>query len=94
MASIRAYEQYNLKLRSQMRKSLVDSLIASENKGAYGDSTYQTMAFNEYYKQQLCHLADCPEGSHLAMWDDQKHFYPDIIQFINDVDPGNFLPTK
>jgi proline iminopeptidase len=21
----------------------------------------------------------CPEGSHLAMWDDEKHFYPGII---------------
>ncbi len=28
----------------------------------------------------------CPEGSHLAMWDDQKNFYPGIIQFIRDVD--------
>ena len=32
----------------------------------------------------------CPEGSHLAMWDDQKHFYPGIIQFIKDVDEGKF----
>jgi len=30
----------------------------------------------------------CPEGSHLAMWDDQKHFYPGVIQFIRDVDEG------
>jgi proline iminopeptidase len=22
----------------------------------------------------------CPEGSHLAMWDDQQHFYPGIIR--------------
>src|SRR5436190_5234355 len=43
VASIPAYEQYNLKLRSQMRTSLVDSLIAYENKGAYEDSTYQTL---------------------------------------------------
>ena len=32
----------------------------------------------------------CPEGSHLAMWDDQKHFYPGIIKFIKDVDGGTF----
>lgn len=32
----------------------------------------------------------CPEGSHLAMWDDQKHFYPGIIRFIKDVDAGTF----
>jgi proline iminopeptidase len=30
----------------------------------------------------------CPEGSHLAMWDDQQHFYPGVIQFIKNVDAG------
>ncbi len=30
----------------------------------------------------------CPEGSHLAMWDDQAHFFPGVIQFIKDVDGG------
>ncbi len=30
----------------------------------------------------------CPEGSHLSMWDDQTHFFPGVIQFINDVDKG------
>lgn len=32
----------------------------------------------------------CPEGSHLAMWDDQEHFYPGVIGFIQDVDEGKF----
>lgn len=32
----------------------------------------------------------CPEGSHLAMWDDQKNFYPGVIKFIKDVDSGLF----
>lgn len=36
----------------------------------------------------------CPEGSHLAMWDDQKHFYPGVIQFIKDVDAGTFKAEK
>jgi proline iminopeptidase len=27
----------------------------------------------------------CPEGSHLSMWDDQKHYYPGIIKFIREV---------
>jgi proline iminopeptidase len=171
MASIPAYEQYNLKLRTHMRKSLVDSLTGYENKSAYEDSTYQALVFNEYYKQHLCRLTDwpdplwrafkhvnqqiyvmmqgpsefktggrlihwdrskdlpqitvptlmvgarydtmdpdymnwmstqvkqgrylyCPEGSHLAMWDDEKHFYPGIIRFINDVDLGNFSIEK
>lgn len=28
----------------------------------------------------------CPNGSHLAMWDDQQIFMKGVIQFINDVD--------
>ncbi|KAA9352766.1 proline iminopeptidase-family hydrolase [Larkinella humicola] len=31
----------------------------------------------------------CPDGSHLAMWDDQKVFMTGVIQFIHDVDSGN-----
>jgi proline iminopeptidase len=27
----------------------------------------------------------CPNGSHMSMWDDQKHFFPGLIQFINKV---------
>ena len=171
MASIPAYEEYNLKLRSQMRKSLVDSLTAYEDKGMYKDSTYQSLVFSEYYLQHLCRLPEwpdplmrslkhlneeiyvmmqgpsefktggrllhwdrskdlpqitvptlmvgahydtmdpdymkwmstqvkqgrylyCPEGSHLAMWDDQSHFYPGVIGFIKDVDAGNFSTAK
>lgn len=32
----------------------------------------------------------CPNGSHLAMWDDQQVFMSGVIQFINDVDQGKF----
>ncbi|RTL47975.1 MAG: alpha/beta fold hydrolase [Sphingobacteriales bacterium] len=32
----------------------------------------------------------CPNGSHLAMWDDQQHFYPGVISFIKEVDNGSF----
>ena len=32
----------------------------------------------------------CPNGSHLAMWDDQKVFMTGVIQFINDVDSHKF----
>jgi proline iminopeptidase len=33
---------------------------------------------------------NCPDGGHLCMWDDQKHFFPGVIQFIKDVDEGKF----
>jgi proline iminopeptidase len=32
----------------------------------------------------------CPNGSHLAMWDDQQVFMSGVIAFIQDVDSGNF----
>ena len=28
----------------------------------------------------------CPNGSHLAMYDDQEHFFQGLIEFIRDVD--------
>lgn len=31
----------------------------------------------------------CPNGSHLAMWDDQKVFMNGVIKFIKDVDGGS-----
>lgn len=36
----------------------------------------------------------CPEGSHMSMWDDQKHFFPGVIQFIKDVDAGTFKAER
>ncbi len=32
----------------------------------------------------------CPNGSHLAMWDDQKVFMDGVIDFIKDVHNGRF----
>lgn len=32
----------------------------------------------------------CPDGSHLAMYDDQKVFMDGVIKFIRDVDEGRF----
>lgn len=32
----------------------------------------------------------CPNGSHLAMWDDQKVYMNGVIRFIKDVDQGDF----
>lgn len=30
----------------------------------------------------------CPEGSHMAMWDDQAHYFPSLIKWITAVDAG------
>ena len=61
VASIPRYEKYNTVLRSQMRKSLIDSLQAYENKGLYKDSVYSDLVFKEYYTQHLCRLPEWPD---------------------------------
>ena len=33
---------------------------------------------------------DCPNGSHLAMWDDQQVYMNGVINFIKQVDQGTF----
>ena len=32
----------------------------------------------------------CPDGSHMAMYDDQQIYFTGLIEFINDVDAGKF----
>lgn len=41
---------------------------------------------------QLAHgrYLDCPNGSHLAMYDEQKTYFTGLIQFIEDVNDGKF----
>jgi proline iminopeptidase len=33
---------------------------------------------------------DCPNGSHMAMYDDQEIYFRGLTQFIHDVDAGRF----
>lgn len=61
MASIPDYEKYNGTLRSQMRKSLIDSLTAYEDKGDYKNPVYMDLVFKEYYTQHLCRLPEWPD---------------------------------
>ena len=32
----------------------------------------------------------CPNGSHMAMYDDQKTYFEGLVKFIRDVDRGGF----
>jgi proline iminopeptidase len=36
----------------------------------------------------------CPNGSHMSMYDDQKNYFPGLIQFIKEVDEGKFKTEK
>jgi proline iminopeptidase len=171
MASMPAYEKYNGVLRSQMRKSLVDSLKSYEDKGLYHDPVYEALVTKEYYAQHICRIYPfpdpvnrafkhvneevyvmmqgpsefktggrlitwdrskdlnkitvptlmigakydtmdpdymkwmstqvqscdylyCPNGSHLAMWDDQPNYMPGVVKFIKSVDDGSFKGVK
>jgi proline iminopeptidase len=31
----------------------------------------------------------CPNGSHCDMWDDQEHYFPGLIRFIEGVDAAS-----
>jgi proline iminopeptidase len=32
----------------------------------------------------------CPNGSHLSFWDDQEHYFPALIKFVQDVEAKRF----
>ncbi len=57
-------------------------------------ATYDTM--NPAEMEEMSTLVQrgrylhCPNGSHLAMWDDQEAFMNGVIRFIRDVDGGAF----
>jgi proline iminopeptidase len=55
----------------------------------YGTMDPQHM---EWMAQELPHgrYLYCPQGSHLAMYDDQKTYFDGLIRFIHDVDAGRF----
>lgn len=57
-------------------------------------ATHDTMdpkAMEEQSKMvQKGRYLHCPNGSHLAMWDDQQVFMTGVIAFIQDVDSGAF----
>jgi proline iminopeptidase len=61
MASMPDYEKYNNVLRSKMRRSLVDSLQAFEDKSDFKNPVYMDLVFKEYYTKHLCRLPEWPE---------------------------------
>ena len=59
---------------------------------------YDTMdpAHMEWMANQLPQgrYLSCPNGSHMALYDDQETFFTGLIRFIRDVDGGNFVSVK
>lgn len=63
MPSFPEYAAYNLLLRNQLRKSLLDTLERYEKAGKYFDPEYQNLVFAEYYTKHICRMPvpDWPE---------------------------------
>lgn len=69
-------------IKSRLHEIAVPTLMV----GARFD-TMDPKAMEEQSKLvQKGHYLFCPNGSHLAMWDDQKIFMDGVIRFIRDVD--------
>jgi proline iminopeptidase len=75
MPSIPAYEQYNTFLRSQMRKSLIDSLETYEKKGDLKNPVYVDLVTKEYYNHHICRLPVWPEAVNRAFKHLNEHVY-------------------
>jgi proline iminopeptidase len=58
--------------------------------GAKFDTMDPAMMEEQSRKVQRGRYLYCPNGSHLAMWDDQKIFMDGVIRFIRDVNTGSF----
>jgi proline iminopeptidase len=75
MASIPDYEKYNLVLRSQMRKTLVDSMEVFEKKGDLKNPVYTDLVTKEYYNLHICRLPEWPDGVNRAFKHLNEHVY-------------------
>lgn len=76
----------NWDIKERLKEIIVPALMV----GAKYD-TMDPAAMEEQSKQvQNGRYLYCPNGSHLAMWDDQQVFMQGVIQFIKDVNEGRF----
>lgn len=82
------YEAYNAKLRSEMRKSLIDSLEVFEKKNDYHNPKYQELVFNEYYTRHILRLPakEWPEPVLRSF----KHVNAHVYEYMQG--PSEFVP--
>jgi len=61
-------------------------------------ATYDTMdpAHMRWMAEQMpnARFLLCPQGSHLAMWDDEETYFTGLIRFLRDVDAGEFAGSQ
>jgi proline iminopeptidase len=82
------YEAYNAKLRSEMRKSLIDSLEVFEKKNDFHNPKYQDLVFNEYYTRHILRLPakEWPEPVLRSF----KHVNAHVYEYMQG--PSEFVP--
>lgn len=82
------YEAYNAKLRSQMRQSLIDSLVYYESRGDYLNPVYADLVFEEYYTKHICRFPskDWPEPILRSF----KHINQQVYEYMQG--PSEFVP--
>ena len=82
------YGAYNKKLRTQMSKSLVDSLEAFENAGKFYEPIYQQMVFDNYYCKHILQKSakDWPEPVLRSF----KHVNQPVYEILQG--PSEFVP--
>lgn len=82
------YGAYNKKLRTEMRKSLVDSLEGYEKAGKYTDPVYLQLVNDEYYCQHILRkpAAEWPEPVLRSF----KHINQPVYEILQG--PSEFVP--
>lgn len=88
MASYPKYGAYNEKLRQELRKSLVDSLVAFEQKGDFHNPVYQQLVTTEFYCKHICRMPETewPEPIQRSF----KHINQPVYERIQG--PSEFVP--
>lgn len=73
-------------VRDQLKDITVPTLVVG---GAHDTMDPEHM---EWMAEEVANgrFLGCPNGSHLSQYDDPEHFFPGVIQFINEVNSGNF----
>ena len=86
------YEAYNAQLRSQMRQSLIDSLVYYESREDYHNQEYLDLVFEEYYTKHILRLpsAEWPEPVMRSFKHVNQHVY-EYMQGPSEFVPGGIL---
>jgi len=76
----------NWDIMDQLKNIHIPTLMIGADHDTMDPAAMERMAGMVQHGRSL----NCPNGSHLAMWDDQEHYFPGVLKFIKDVDSGAF----